>query len=296
MKKLFFILSFLANTLCINAQLQIPFSGKIERINLPFQYIPERPIDVWLPKNYNTNTKYNVLYMHDGQMLFDTTNTWNHQEWKIDETIQALIDEKKIPPTIVVAIHNIPRMRYAEYIPRNIKLNSACNEQFLQKLNDSTNANNYLQFVVQKLKPYIDKKYSTKKDAKYTYVAGSSMGALLSMYAVCEYPKIFGGAICMSTHWLGGKPTNANTSKGMFDAFYFYLLTKKSSIRNCKIYFDHGTKTLDSFYTPYQKQIDQLFIAKKNQKKYLSKIFIGDEHNEISWANRIYYPLEWIMK
>jgi enterochelin esterase-like enzyme len=296
MNKIFFLFYICLNTINNYAQIQMPSVGKIERLQISFTTIPQRPIDVWLPNNYNATTKYNVLYMQDGQMLFDTTHTWNHQEWKIDETMQELINAKKIPPTIVVAIHNIPRIRYAEYVPRNIVLPSNIVSLFIKKLNDSTNANEYLKFIVQKVKPMIDKKYNTFTDSKHTFIAGSSMGGLLSMYAVCEYPSVFGGAICMSTHWPGGDPKNIELSAAMFVAFKNYIQSHQKKITKNKFYFDYGTQTLDSFYAPYQQQIDILFTNKQKQGKYFSKQFVGDAHNEMSWANRMHIPLEWMIR
>ena len=80
-------------------------SGKVERIeNFPSAYIASRNIDVWLPEGYNSTKKYNVLYMHDGQMLFDSTQTWNRKEWKVDEVVSQLIKSGKIEECIVVGI------------------------------------------------------------------------------------------------------------------------------------------------------------------------------------------------
>lgn len=278
---------------------QLPYvsNGKIERLALNSKYIPRRPIEVWLPENYDADTKYNVLYMHDGQMLFDSTQTWNHQEWHIDETMQRLINGKNIPPTIVVAIHNIARLRYAEYVPKDIVLPSNLVHLFTAKLNDTTDANKYLKFITKELKPYIDQHYSTNTDAAHTFIAGSSMGGLISMYAMCEYPKVFGGAICMSTHWPGGDPKNTILANAMFHGFKTYLEDHLNKLKGNKFYFDYGSATLDSFYAPYQKQIDRLL--KKDKYKniaYTSRYFEGDAHDEKSWALRFLIPCCWMMK
>ena len=92
--------------------------GKLIRIDsFPSKYIQPRPVDVWLPENYLDNKKYAVLYMHDGQMLFDATKTWNKQEWMIDEVATKLMREGVTKDFIVVAIHNISQIRWQDLKP-----------------------------------------------------------------------------------------------------------------------------------------------------------------------------------
>ena len=92
--------------------------GTIERIDsFNSKFVRSRNIDVWLPKDYNSNEQYAVLYMHDGQMLYDSTTTWNKQEWGVDEVMTSLIDQGKIRKTIVVGIWNTTD-RHAEYFPQ----------------------------------------------------------------------------------------------------------------------------------------------------------------------------------
>jgi hypothetical protein len=95
------------------------FQGKMERIDsFPTKYIVPRTVDIWLPKNYSKSKKYSVLYMHDGQMLFDGTTTWNKQEWKVDEVVSKLSEENKMEDIIVVAIWNIPNLRHTDLYPK----------------------------------------------------------------------------------------------------------------------------------------------------------------------------------
>ncbi|MFN9999067.1 MAG: alpha/beta hydrolase, partial [bacterium] len=185
------------------AQLPVPASGKIiHHENFASQYVDSRNVDVWLPENYSPSKKYAVLYMQDGQMLFDSTLTWNKQEWCVDETISSLQQENKIKDCIVVGIWNTGAGRHSEYFPQKPF------ESLPKNLQDSVyNAyrsggrsifggkpiisDRYLLFLTQELKPFIDKTYSTKKDRNNTFLAGSSMGALISLYTLCEYPQLF---------------------------------------------------------------------------------------------------------
>jgi enterochelin esterase-like enzyme len=114
---------------------------------------------------------------------------------------------------------------------------------------ESINSDSYLRFIVEEVKPYIDKTYPTISDRDNTFIAGSSMGGLISMYAICEYPEIFGGAACLSTHWPGIMPMDNNPIP---ESFFSYMEQNLPDPQNHKLYFDYGTETLDAYYLPYQ--------------------------------------------
>jgi enterochelin esterase-like enzyme len=265
--------------------------------------IDARNVDVWLPENYNLKTKYAVLYMHDGQMLFDSTSTWNHQEWGVDETLTQLKEENKIKDLIVVGIWNNNKTRHSDYFPQKPfeTLNQAQQDSIYQ-LNRKENqslfsakiqSDNYLKFIVNELKPFIDISFSTNSNRKNTFIAGSSMGGLISMYAICEYPSVFGGAACLSTHWPGIMPSENNPIPAVFMA---YLKANLPSPKKHKIYFDHGTATLDAFYKPFQQQVDVMMKRKGfSNKNWLTKEFIGDDHSEKSWKKRLNIPLAFLL-
>ena len=280
-------------------------SGSLERLeNFESEYVPPRNIDIWLPEGYSKRKKYAVLYMHDGGSLYDSTTTWNKQEWQVDENLGSLIKEKKVPPTIVVGIWNGGVNRHSEYFPQkpfesldkdlqdSIYANSfrfEDQELFSQKIY----ADNYLKFLVNELKPYIDKNYSTKPDREHTYVAGSSMGGLISMYAICEYPEVFQSAACLSTHWVGTFTLDNNPIP---DAFGHYLKGHLPNLEDHKLYFDYGTKTLDSLYEPLQMKMDSLvFSLGYPGANYKSLKFEGADHSERAWSERLHIPLEFIL-
>jgi predicted alpha/beta superfamily hydrolase len=119
------------------------------------------------------------------------------------------------------------------------------------------------------------------------------MGGLISLYAICEYPKVFGGAACMSTHWLGTFSTENNPIPA---AFMAYLKNNLPSPKNHKIYFDYGSKTLDSLYQPYQQQVDAVMKAKGyTAKNWMTKQFIGADHSEKSWNKRLDVPIVFLL-
>jgi predicted alpha/beta superfamily hydrolase len=152
----------------------------------------------------------------------------------------------------------------------------------------------YLNFLTQELKPFIDKTYSTKTDRNNTFIAGSSMGALISLYAICEYPAVFGGAACLSTHWPGLFTMENNPVPG---AFFSYLEQSLPSPKNHRLYFDHGTETLDSMYASLQKSVDQI-MGKRGYKsqQWVSRSWPGQDHSERSWRSRFSVPATFLLK
>lgn len=279
-------------------------SGKIIRLdNFKSEFVSTRNVDIWLPDGYSEDKKYSVLYMHDGQMLFDANKTWNKQDWGVDETMAKLISDGKIEPCIVVGVFNGDVDRHSDYFPQKpfellpqqfrdsiMKMNRDMEKPLFSK---PINSDNYLRFLVEELKPHIDKYFSVYPDASHTYIAGSSMGGLISMYALCEYPEVFGGAACLSTHWPGIFDTKGNPIPA---AFQSYLKEKMPAPSSHKIYFDYGTETLDALYEPYQLQVDSLMSSLGyDETNWMTKKFPGHDHSEKSWKERLHIPLEFIM-
>lgn len=152
----------------------------------------------------------------------------------------------------------------------------------------------YLKFIVSELKPYIDSTFSTLKDQPNTFIAGSSMGGLISMYALCEYPGVFGGAACLSTHWIG---TVLMDNNPVPDAFVKYLNENLPDPAIHKIYFDYGDQTLDALYPPLQKKVDEVMKARGfSDKNWVTKFFPGKDHSEKSWNERLDIPLQFLLK
>jgi len=289
----------------LHAQVPQVSSGRIIRIeNFPSHYIAPRPVDIWLPEGYHPDLKYPVLYMHDGQMLFDSTITWNRQEWGVDEVAGKLIREGKVRPFIVVGIHNSGPGRHADYFPekpfntlpeefRDSLLTKATRIEGTMLFSGEVRSDNYLKFIVEELKPYIDKNYPTLREAAGTFIAGSSMGGLISWYAVCEYPEVFGGAACLSTHWPGIFTVENNPIP---QAFMDYLEVHLPSPEGHRIYFDYGTRTLDSLYEPFQLQADEIMKKKGYSKNnWMTRKFEGADHSENAWRDRLEVPLVFLL-
>jgi predicted alpha/beta superfamily hydrolase len=266
--------------------------GKVNRTWFRSKWVDNRYVDVWLPPHYNSRHKYDVLYMHDGQMLFDRAN-WNGQEWNVDSTLSLLM-AMGAKQTIVIAIHNNGLKRHKEFFPVKVLDNLAepFRTELEKRFKGDKNADDYLRFIVKELKPFIDSNYSTNSGQQHTHIAGSSMGGLISLYAFCEYPDVFSSAACLSTHWIGIFTDNNYIP----NAINAYLKNNLPSTKGRKIYFDHGTVGLDSLYGNHQLKIDQTFKAKGyNHSNWKSIVYHGANHNEDAWQKRFAIPAKFIL-
>lgn len=256
----------------------------------PSGHVQPRNVDVWLPPGYGDDEtrRYPVLYMHDGQNLFDASGAYGGTTWGIGEAMARLIGSGEIRPAIVVAIWNTPA-RLAEYMPR--KALGDAPVEFLAGYPTMPPAeivsDDYLAFIVEELKPFIDRSYPTLPGRDDTLIMGSSMGGLISLYAVSEYPQVFGGAGAVSTHWPAGDGIT-------IDYFAAHLPAPDTH----RIYFDFGTETLDAAYAPFQARMDDAMraLGYREQQDWITLKFDGAEHSEKSWRQRVDRPLRFLLR
>ena len=235
-------------------------------------YIPQlnrtRRIWLYLPPDYaKSKKKYPVLYMHDGQNLFENKTSYSG-EWGVDEYLDSIY-KKGEKEVIVVGIDNGLFKRMQEYNPWEF-------QNFGEGEGDK-----YVDFLVKTLKPFIDKHYRTLKNKPNTFIAGSSMGGLISLYAVLKYPKVFGGAgIFSPAFW---------TASGI-DSTVIAAAKKV----NTKLFFYAGGKEGDSM-VPDMKRIEKE-IKERSSSPIKEKIDPDAQHNEAAW--RKYFPdfYEWTVE
>ena len=289
---------------CFAQKPAVKFGSIQQYPNFSTQYIKPRNVDVWLPEGYSKEKKYPVLYMNDGQMLFDSSFNWNKSKWKVDETITKLIQENKIKEVIVVGIWNTGAERHSEYCPQTPFEKTTPEEKEILKnavRNNGTGVFNgfeiksdlYLKFIVEELKPFIDKNYSTSTRKENTFIAGSSMGGLVSLYAMCEYPEVFGGVACLSTHW----PVIFTMENNPLPNLIFnYLKEKLPDPKSHRIYMDYGDLTLDAMYPPFQPKVNEIITEKGyTENNFVNKYFKGEDHSEKAWSKRLHVPLEFLL-
>ena len=268
--------------------------------NFVSKNISSRPVDVWLPEGYyeNPDKKYPVIYLHDGQMMFNKKTSphaktsykpldwlWGGIFWDVDASVSKLVSEDKIRPAILVSIWVTYGKRAIELMPKKPITGS---NKYISEIGDSgfspeqSISDNYLKFIIDELKPYIDENYQTLTDQENTFIMGSSMGGLISSYAISEYPEIFGGAACLSTDWTIGKGAEID--------WYKENWPKAGSH---KIYFDFGTGWMDENYEPYQNDMDE--VMRLHGYSYggdwITKKIEGAGHYPREWRKRLDMPL-----
>jgi hypothetical protein len=264
------------------------------------RHVEPRNVTVWLPAGYECDTEpYAVLYMHDGQNVFEPQTAYGGEEWGVDESLSALMAEGSVRKTIVVGVWNTPR-RYLEYYPRSAfeRLPEPLRRVFTEATGSAPVSDAYLRFLVEELKPHIDATYRTRSDRANTFVMGSSMGGLISTYALIRHPEIFGGAGAVSTHWPMASPERESPEVrvALFGAM---LATVEEGLRpaNGRIYFDFGTVNLDSYYEPLQAQVDAVMARNGFTRghDWVTEKFEGADHNEVSWRARVHVPLTFLL-
>ena len=271
---------------------------------LESKHADPRRVVVWLPSSYKRRgPKHAVLYMHDGQNLFDKKTAGFGMEWEIDERLDRLIRRKQVRPTIVVGIWNTPK-RLQEYVPSKAfeTLPPAYRDKVSALYGGDPLSDGYLKFLTRELKPAIDRRFHVRTGRADTAIMGSSMGALISLYAINEYPQLFGAAGMVSTHWPlfltpEGKSVDSQEYEVVSSAFERYLAPALPDPKTHRLYFDHGTETLDAVYARYQKRVDAV-VRRRGYRpgvNWVSRNFPGQKHNEISWASRVEVPLRFLL-
>jgi len=233
-------------------------------------FIPQlnryRRIWIYLPPSYaGSKNTYPVLYMHDGQNVFDAY-TSAYGEWGVDEaldTLGALHGE-----LIVVGIDNSSTRRINEYAPYDM-------ERFGKGEGDA-----YVNFLVKTLKPFIDRRYRTRKKKEDTFIAGSSMGGLISFYAMYKYPKIFGGAGVFSpAFWVTPalKQIERKKAKKVKGKIYFYAGK------------DEGEQMVPDMLAVFEA------MRRHSKASMVSVVRAEGRHNEATWRKEFPLFYKWIV-
>lgn len=279
-------------------------AGRIERLALPMTApLAARPVDVWLPPGYPRDAPYATVVMHDGQMLFDAGMTWNHQEWRVDETASDVQAKRETRPFIVVGVWNAGPARHAEYFPQKPFESLTPTDQQRYRtgrrpdgavlFDRAVQSDAYLAWLTDTVLPEITRRYAVSADRADRVVMGSSMGGLIAMYAISEHPTVFGAAGCLSTHWPGTFEVEGNPIP---PAFFAYLRASLPAAGHHRLWFDHGTETLDALYADLQRQADDIVRSKGyGDADFTSRSYPGADHSERAWAVRLAEVLRFLL-
>jgi predicted alpha/beta superfamily hydrolase len=231
-----------------------------------------RDVLVYLPPGYRrfSRRRYPVLYLQDGQNIFDAATSFAGVEWSVDETAERLIRKNLIEPTIIVAIANTGENRIHEYAPTRGVIDAKAK----RKKRSRGLAREYGQFLIEELKPYIDKRYRTKREASSTGLGGSSLGGLVTLAIGILFPHAFTRLIVMSPSiW--------------WDDFAIYRLVDMIEEKPpLKIWLDTGTAE------PGWEQARELRdrLVEKEWRRYDDLQYMeveGADHSEAAWAARV---------
>ncbi|MEO8376537.1 MAG: alpha/beta hydrolase-fold protein, partial [Candidatus Sumerlaeota bacterium] len=236
-----------------------------------------RNIEVWLPPGYDETPerRYQVLYMQDGQNLFDPRIAYTNTDWGVDEAITRLVDAGKIEPVIVVATWYTVA-RFDEYDPWG-------------------KGPQYAKFLMEEVMPMVNTKYRTLTGPENTGVMGGSMGGLISFYLGLKHPDVFGKVGCMSTYFIwNGDVKNPGDrppliEKILCDPTIHFPKTVKA-------YFDYGTGGEDAAFEPLQLKVNE-WLKKDGLmegRDFISRKFEGADHSNKAWRARLDTPLEFL--
>jgi predicted alpha/beta superfamily hydrolase len=233
--------------------------------DFPVQGLDARRVIVWLPPSYesDTNREYPVLYMHDGQNVFDPYTSTLGFDWRVDEIADSLIRTGEIEEFICVAVYCDPDVRGDEYS------------------DDPDKGEKYQDFMCCQLKPWIDSVYRTKDAAEHTAVMGASMGGLISFILAWEYPDVFTKAACLSPAF--------KIKVGSIEVDYVEDVMSATQPRDIELYIDNGTLDLEAELQPGIDEMLKTLDAKEHA--YVWYLDHGAPHNEKAWSARVWRPL-----
>jgi predicted alpha/beta superfamily hydrolase len=260
--------------LCANVSSQSTASNQVTTFNIEApQLETQKKIWVYLPKSYESSTKvYPVIYMHDAQNLFDAQTSFVG-EWKVDEYLDS-IDTNE---AIIIGIEHGNEKRIDELTP------------FVNENYGGGKGDQYLTFIVETLKPYVDSNYRTFTDMGHTTIWGSSLGGLISLYAIVKYPETFGNAgIFSPAIWINKNELIKLIISSTIDSnkkFYFLIGSEEGS-----------TMEIASSMVSDQHEMVQLLHSKGiHEKNIVDKVIPNGKHNETLWSTNFIEAYQWLL-
>ena len=242
-------------------------------------------VEIWLPSGYEDDPqrRYRVIYMHDGQNLFDPRIASTGIDWGVDEAMMRGVNAGLFEPAIVVGSWSSPR-RTEEYSPWH-------------------EAPQYAQFLIEELMPRVNTEFRTLTGPQDTFAMGSSMGGLLSYYLVKEHPDVFGACGCVSTHFpfsAAVVASFAGADPAAVDATPYIVrdIADGDTVpKDVRFFFDYGTETLDAEYGPTHAAVREWLLGQEliEDQDFRIREYAGAAHDEASWRARLDDQLAWLL-
>ncbi len=249
----------------------VPFTSKI--------FHNTRMLRIFLPGNYfsphNRTRRYPVLYLQDGQNVFDKATSFSGKEWEADETVDHLVSQFKVPPMFIVGIDNAGEQRASEYL----SYPDAHNPQFQSATPPELDGTKYAEFLIKEVMPFLEKRYRIAIGPANTGIGGSSYGAVVSLTTVLHHPGVFGKLLLESPSlWVGdGKLlTEVEKTKLLPQRIYMGIGTKEA-----------GNPESDALILKNFTEMEQILKDKGLGGSRLKVVVEGGgQHNEEAWARR----------
>ena len=298
-------LSLILFSMNISSNLSI---GSIEEVFLESNQSYQRRIQIFYPYSDKTDNETIFIIMNDGEELFDENDSWNGKAWNIDKYFLDSAEEITNKNIVVIAIDSAKRVngkiidetrRYAEYFPNESiqHFEKGLRKNLYKSLIDKAELN-HPDFITKKLLPFLEDKFNTKLGKHNLGIMGASMGGLSAINTVIEHPDLFGFVGCISTHWIGIRPSEYLLLPFSFalderkiigdkvttDGVVKYIEMNSEKLKDIKIYFDHGTESLDAFYPDAQKSVNNILDTQGIEYKYI--IFDGYGHEPEYFGKR----------
>jgi len=292
-------------------------TGDIEEIYLKTGQGHDRRVQIYKPFKQPISQKTKYLIMNDGEELFDESDSWNGRAWDIDGKFLEYKNSGNSMDIIIIAIDNAKRAkgnfiddtrRYIEYFPKeSIDYFEDGIHKFIYKSFVDKDETNHPLFIVNTLIPALEKKFDVSLDSSNLGIMGASMGALSALNTAMEYPELFGFVGCISTHWIGIKPSEylllpfngllnrkpIIADEVTIEAIIKYSAINASNLKDKKVYFDYGTEGLDYFYPEPQARINKIFDS--YQIEYMFKTNEGQGHEPKYFGSRFIDALQYLI-
>jgi enterochelin esterase-like enzyme len=286
------------------AQAAPPASGTLSVYpDLVSDFVPSRTVWVWSPPEAGRYGRLPVIYMHDGQNLFDDTLA-AFGEWGVDEALTALSVGGGRGGAIVVGIANTDQRR-REYLPSGYlsQIDLSVRSRIEESVGGAPQSEAYVAFLTEFLMPLIAAHHPVERQRESVFTMGSSMGGLISFEIACQRPDLFGGAACLSTHWplrfeaYESAEALVAWQEALLPAVGRYVATAPPR-GLCRLWFDYGDQNLDRWYRPYQLAADGALLERgyRRDETFESMYYPGADHNEAAWRRRLQDPLRFLLR
>lgn len=267
-----------------------PLQGQLYEASIPSGYLAGRTLTIWLPDRYFSSTQaFDVVYFHDGQMLFDSTKTWNHQSWDLTNAGKSFASKERCA---FVGIDNDPKNRYAEFFPAPIYPDLPLEIQ--TSLRDSLWNGlplfySYSDAIISTVFPMVENAWRVHRGGDHRTMVGSSMGAIASLTFMALYPEEVAKVACLSIHLplVNQSLYQSRLKEPLAHSYHKFLVENAPRIRNKRIYVDRGDQSLDAFYAPYFPDFTDAMAHLASHNKIQIRLIANSGHSEQDWSKRI---------